>query len=371
MSKGRVFIGLSGGVDSALSAWLLQNKNYDVSAVFMKNWREDFCPSATNTKSNYCTQDDDLNDAISVCDHLSISLEVVDFSKQYYERVFTHFLYEYKHGRTPNPDVFCNAYIKFDSFLNYALSNGADYIATGHYARVEKGPDGIYRLLKGTDLTKDQSYFLYRLNQYQLQHVIFPLGNLDKVTVRKLARKIGLPNANKRDSTGICSVGERPFREFLSSFLPAHPGPIYTLDGKYLGQHQGLMFHTIGQRRGLGIGGVRGYDANLAWYVVSKDVNRNALIVCLGEHHPSLYCRIVDLGDLSWIGECPSDGSNCYLSQVRYHQSDQLCEYYGFGTASGRVVFSSPQRAVAPGQSLVIYDGAICMGGGICVSMEN
>ncbi|CUT16953.1 MULTISPECIES: tRNA 2-thiouridine(34) synthase MnmA [Candidatus Ichthyocystis] len=364
MSKKRVFVGISGGVDSALSAWLLQNKNYDVHAVFMKNWREDFFPSGSG--GSYCTQDADLNDAIAVCEHLSISLEVLDFSEQYYERVFSYFLDEYRKGRTPNPDVLCNSYIKFDSFLNYALSQGADGIATGHYARIECGGGGVCRLLKGIDSTKDQSYFLYRLNQHQLKHALFPLGDIYKSTVRKLAFKIGLPNAGKPDSTGICFIGERPFREFLMNFIPAQPGPIYTLDGRYLGQHQGLMFHTIGQRRGLGIGGVRGCDTSQAWYVVSKDIERNALIVCMGEHHPSLYRESVNLVDLSWINDEPSNLPSRYSSQIRYHQPDQLCTYHGSDkSGTGSVAFVAPQRAVAPGQSLVLYDGAICLGGGV------
>lgn len=365
MSKKIACVGLSGGVDSSLSAWLLQSRNYEVHGVFMKNWRDDF-----SSHHSYCTQNEDLNDAISVCEFLDIPLEVVDFSKEYYEKVFSHFLSEYQQGRTPNPDVFCNAYIKFDCFLRYAQAQGADCIATGHYVRMEQCDDGTYQLLKGVDLSKDQSYFLYRLNQEQLSYAVFPLGGFHKTTVRRLARQIGLPNADKRDSTGICFIGERPFREFLSHFVSAQPGPIYTIDGQYLGDHQGLMFHTIGQRKGLGVGGVRGFSTQQAWYVVSKDVKKNALIVCLGRDHPALYRDSIDLCDLSWVGEPPTE-SVPYFSQIRYHQPDQLCFYHPLSERVAHTSFIVPQRAVASGQSVVFYNGNVCLGGGIVFSDEE
>jgi len=290
MGKKRVIVGMSGGVDSSVAALLLKQQGYAVSGLFMKNWEDD-------DTAEYCSSREDLIDAVAVAEKLGIDIDVVNFSAEYKDRVFGDFLREYQAGRTPNPDVLCNAEIKFKAFLDHALAQGADCIATGHYAQV-RDVDGLHQLLKAEDGTKDQSYFLYRLNQAQLAKTLFPLGKLYKREVRDIARREGLPNHDKKDSTGICFIGERPFREFLNRYLPANPGEIRTPDGKLLGRHQGLMFHTVGQRQGLGIGGSRDGDGE-PWYVAAKDLQHNRLIVVQGHDHPALLADRLTALDLT------------------------------------------------------------------------
>src|SRR5690625_2662487 len=319
--KERVVVGLSGGVDSAIAAWVLKQQGYEVVGLFMKNWEDD-------DDSEYCSTRQDLIDAASVADLIGIELEAVNFADEYKDRVFAEFLREYSAGRTPNPDVLCNAEIKFKAFLDHAMALGAEHIATGHYARVRRaeGPAGSrMQLLRGVDASKDQSYFLHRLTQAQLERTWFPLGELNKSEVRRIATEIGLPNASKKDSTGICFIGERPFREFLSRYLPTQPGPILTDDGQEVGQHVGLSFYTLGQRKGLGIGGVRGRQqadgtAN-AWYAARKDLAANVLYVVQGHDHPWLLQRSLVAQDASWVaGEPPAAG--CYGVKSRYRQAD-------------------------------------------------
>src|SRR5512138_2206879 len=310
MSAGRVVIGMSGGVDSSVAAWLLKQQGYDVVGMFMKNWEDD-------DDDEYCSTREDLVDAVSAAETIGIDVEAVNFSTEYKERVFASFLAEYRAGRTPNPDVLCNAEIKFRAFLDHALALGAERIATGHYARVSD-VDGRFELLKGADASKDQSYFLYRLNQAQLSRTLFPLGGMLKRDVRALAQRVGLPNHAKRDSTGICFIGERPFREFLMRYLPTSPGPMETPDGREVGRHHGLMYYTIGQRQGLGIGG-----PGEAWYVAGKDLGRNRLIVVQGHAHPALFGIDLHAGQLSWVGAQPAPGD--YAAKTRYRQADAPC----------------------------------------------
>lgn len=364
--KGRVVIGLSGGVDSSVSAWLLKEQGYEVVGLFMKNWEDD-------DDSEYCSTRQDWLDAISVADLLDLEIETVNFAPEYKDRVFADFLREYSAGRTPNPDVLCNAEIKFKAFLDHAMALGAERIATGHYARVRevKASQGSeWQLLKAIDHTKDQSYFLHRLTQQQLSRALFPLGEIPKTEVRHIARQLGLPNAAKKDSTGICFIGERPFREFLSRYLPTKAGPIKTPDGKVVGQHQGLAFYTLGQRKGLGIGGVKGHQ-NLdgsapAWYSARKDLEANTLYVVQGHDHPWLLQDTLSAQDVSWIAGY-SPGPGLYGAKARYRQPDAVCELTGeISDQSGfKLVFESAQWAVTPGQSAVLYDGDICLGGGI------
>ncbi|WP_193087065.1 tRNA 2-thiouridine(34) synthase MnmA [Advenella sp. FME57] len=363
--KPRVVVGMSGGVDSSVSAWLLKEQGYEVIGLFMKNWEDD-------DDSEYCSTRQDWLDAASVADLVGVDIEAVNFSADYKDRVFSEFLREYSAGRTPNPDVLCNAEIKFKAFLDHALTLGADYIATGHYARVRAVQrHGVteYELLKGLDASKDQSYFLHRLNQAQLSKALFPLGEIDKTEVRQIAHKLGLPNAAKKDSTGICFIGERPFREFLNRYLPTNPGPILTDDGQQVGQHHGLAFYTLGQRKGLGIGGVKGRqnDDGIAdaWYVARKDLQNNTLYVVSGHDHPWLLQHEVRAEDVSWVaGHAPVAGP--YGAKTRYRQVDAPCELI-LGSDPGRLhlKFSQAQWAVTPGQSSVLYDGDICLGGGI------
>lgn len=355
MAKRQIVVGMSGGVDSSVAAWLLKQEGHEVIGLFMKNWEDD-------DTDEYCSSREDLIDAVAVADKIGIDIETVNFSAEYKERVFSDFLKQYQAGRTPNPDVLCNAEIKFKAFLDHALNLGADLIATGHYAQVCK-TDGLLQLLKADDGTKDQSYFLYRLNQQQLSKTIFPLGKLYKREVRELAKREGLPNHDKKDSTGICFIGERPFREFLSRYLPKTPGPIETTDGNVLGEHEGLMYHTIGQRQGLGIGG-----KGEAWYVVAKDVERNALIVVQGHDHPLLFRPKLTSTELSWVSGKPPHCNWVYTAKTRYRQTDAACSISQVNETRCTIEFAEPQWAVTPGQSVVVYESKACLGGGIIES---
>jgi len=351
----KIVVGLSGGVDSAVAALLLKRAGHDVVGLFMKNWEDD-------DDDRYCSTREDLVDAVSVAERIGIEIEAVNFAAEYRERVFASFLAEYRAGRTPNPDVMCNAEIKFKAFLDHALALGAERIATGHYARVEER-DGRFVLLKGLDPGKDQSYFLHRLTQAQLARTMFPVGHLLKSDVRRLAREAGLPNHAKRDSTGICFIGERPFREFLSRYLPKEPGPMATPAGERVGEHQGLMYYTIGQRQGLGIGGRR-EGAGDPWYVAGKDLEANTLIVVQGHDHDLLLKRRLAAADASWIaGDMPRGGA--FGAKTRYRQADSACELVPSGERSFELEFPAPQWAVTPGQSAVLYRGDECLGGGI------
>ncbi len=369
--KRRIVVGLSGGVDSAVSAWLLKQQGHDVVGLFMKNWEDD-------DDDEYCSTRQDLIDAAAVADVIGIDLEAVNFAAEYKDRVFAAFLSEYEAGRTPNPDVLCNAEIKFKAFLDHAMRLGADRIATGHYARLAPDDDDRVRLLKAIDDTKDQSYFLHRLDQSQLRRALFPLGDMRKTDVRALAERIGLPNARKKDSTGICFIGERPFREFLNRYLPTKPGPIRTPDGtphgRVVGTHVGLAFYTLGQRRGIGIGGVkRASDddaASGAWFVARKDMATNTLWVVRGHDHPWLLTTRVVFDDASWIaGEAPR--STRLSAKTRYRQHDAPCRLERDGDDRWALLFDDPQRAVTPGQSAVLYDGDVCIGGGVITAGES
>ena len=352
----KVVVGLSGGVDSAVAALLLKRAGHDVVGLFMKNWEDD-------DDDEYCSTREDLVDAVSVAERIGIDVEAVNFAAEYRERVFASFLEEYRAGRTPNPDVLCNAEIKFKAFLDYAMAQGAEAIATGHYARVEER-GGRFVLLKGVDPSKDQSYFLHRLNQAQLSRTMFPVGGLLKSEVRRIAREAGLPNHAKRDSTGICFIGERPFREFLSRYLPREPGPIVTAQGEEVGQHVGLMYYTLGQRQGLGIGGRRESSGD-PWYVAGKDLGTNTLTVVQGHDHERLLSRRLVAGDASWVGgEVPSAQAPL-AAKTRYRQSDAPCTFQPQGQDAFSLEFEVPQWAVTPGQSAVVYRGELCLGGGV------
>jgi tRNA-specific 2-thiouridylase len=348
-------VGLSGGVDSAVAAALLLDQGYRVDALFMKNWDEDDEPG-------YCPAEQDLADARAVANLLGVTLHTVSFSGQYWNRVFAYFLAEYQAGRTPNPDILCNQEIKFKAFLDYALELGADAIATGHYARVAGEPNRR-RLLKGRDHNKDQSYFLYRLDQRALNHSLFPVGDLEKSQVREIAAQRGLPNSAKKDSTGICFIGERKFRDFLARYLPARPGDIVSIDGELLGRHQGLMFHTIGQRQGLGIGGLKDASGE-PWYVVDKQIATNRLVVAQGKQHPALFRSVLQAGDLHWISGQPPPTPCACQARIRYRQAVQSCTLLTLEADTARVEFDAPQRAVTPGQAVVFYSGDDCLGGG-------
>jgi tRNA-specific 2-thiouridylase len=359
MRRQKVIVGMSGGVDSSVAAWLLKQQGFDVVGLFMKNWEDD-------DTDDYCTSRTDLVDAVSVADVIGIDIEAVNFAAQYRERVFAHFLREYQAGRTPNPDVLCNSEIKFRAFLDHALAMGADWIATGHYARVRRNATGV-ELLKASDATKDQSYFLHRLTQAQLAPVLFPLGDLPKRDVRAIARREGIPTWAKKDSTGICFIGERPFRDFLARYLPREPGPIETPDRSAVGRHSGLAYYTLGQRQGLGIGGTRaGGDA--PWFVAGKDRSRNALIVVQGHDHPLLYRGEVAAREMHWIAgvACAAHPLTRIGAKTRYRMPDAACavEIDGDGV---RARFDAPQWAPTPGQYLVLYDGDVCLGGGVIV----
>ena len=362
----KVVVGMSGGVDSAVTALLLKRQGYQVTGLFMKNWEDD-------DDSEYCSTRQDLVDVASVCDVIGIDLEVVNFSAEYKDRVFADFLREYEAGRTPNPDVLCNSEIKFRCFLDHAMQMGAERIATGHYAQVRPWTnDGRteYQLLKAEDGTKDQSYFLYRLTQEQLAKTMFPLGTLYKREVRRIAAEAGLHVAEKKDSTGICFIGERPFREFLMRYLPTRPGEIRALDdGRVLGEHQGLMYHTIGQRKGLHIGGIKGNQDEAgehdAWYVAGKDVKANVLYVVQGHAHPALLKDRLVAGDLNWIAGRDPHTNWVYTAKPRYRTPDQPCEIDRIAEGRAEIAFAQPQWAVTPGQSVVVYESKVCLGGGI------
>ena len=355
-SAKRIVVGLSGGVDSAVAALLLKQQGHDVLGLFMKNWEDD-------DTDDYCSSRQDLVDAVAAAERIGIDVDVVNFSAEYKDRVFTEFLAEYQAGRTPNPDVLCNAEIKFRAFLDHALGLGADYIATGHYAKVRE-LDGLFQLLKAEDGSKDQSYFLHRLNQEQLGKTLFPLGRLYKREVREIARREGLANHDKKDSTGICFIGERPFREFLNRYLPANPGHIYSLDGRLVGQHIGLMFYTLGQRQGLGIGGQRDGDGD-AWYVADKDFARNRLVVVQGRENRALYSHRLTAVNLSWISGSAPPCHWVYGAKTRYRQKDAPSTLSACDADRCTVEFAEPQWAVTPGQSVVVYESQVCLGGGI------
>ena len=364
-AKQRVVVGLSGGVDSAVSAWLLKQQGHEVVGIFMKNWEDD-------DDDEYCSTRQDFLDAAAVADVIGIEIEHVNFAAEYKDRVFAEFLREYQAGRTPNPDVLCNAEIKFKAFLDHAMRLGAEKIATGHYARVREVANGEVQLLKGLDPLKDQSYFLHRLTQAQLAKTLFPVGELPKTEVRRIAAEIALPNAKKKDSTGICFIGERPFREFLNRYLSHAPGPIQDERGRTLGEHVGLSFYTLGQRQGLGIGGVkdkkarRGGGDHAPWYVARKDLATNTLVVVQGHELPWLQYRSLEAGDLSWVaGRAPAPGP--LAAKTRYRQADALCALAAVSAEAFTLHFppEAPQWAVTPGQSAVLYDGEVCLGGGV------
>ena len=355
----KVIVGISGGVDSSVSALCLTQQGYEVEALFMKNWHED-------TESGECSWEADVEDALQVCDTLNIPLNTVDLSADYWDSVFSTILEDFKKGLTPNPDILCNQEIKFKAFHDHALTLGADLIATGHYARID-GDSKCNRLLKGVDVNKDQSYFLCRLNQEQLSRSLFPIGEMNKDDVRNIARDLNFKTHDKKDSTGICFIGERPFKEFLGQFIPVNKGPIMTADGLLLGEHDGVYFYTIGQRQGLGIGGIRG-NSGEPWYVIDKDKGENILFVAQGENNELLYSSGVNSVNLHWIGHAPADYPYHCHAKTRYRQADQACiiEYFDGNTA--RIVFKVPQRAVTPGQYIVFYDDEICLGGGVIAS---
>ncbi|MFO1361752.1 MAG: tRNA 2-thiouridine(34) synthase MnmA [Burkholderiales bacterium] len=356
MSAERIVVGMSGGVDSSVAALLLKRAGHEVVGLFMKNWEDD-------DDDEYCSTRQDLVDVAAVADLLGIELDVVNFAAAYRERVFAEFLREYAAGRTPNPDVLCNAEIKFKAFLDHALALGASRIATGHYAGV-RARDGRFELLKGADPAKDQSYFLHRLTQAQLARVAFPLERLRKTEVRRIAHEAGLPVAEKKDSTGICFIGERPFRAFLNRYLPHRRGPMKTPAGRVVGEHVGLAFHTIGQRSGLGIGGTKGGDG-APWYVAGKDLAANALIVVQGHDHPLLSRRALVAADLAWVAGAPPPTGATYGGKIRYRQADAACRIAAQDAERCEIEFEEPQWAVAPGQSVVLYSGEVCLGGGV------
>lgn len=365
----KVILGLSGGVDSSVSLKLLKDEGYDVTAMFMRNW-----DSATNNDilgnpdidDDVCPQEKDFQDAKKVCEELGIELHRIDFIEEYWDTVFTYFLNEYKSGRTPNPDIMCNKYIKFNAFLKHASDMGADYIAMGHYARVRHEKDKSY-LLRGVDSNKDQTYFLCQISQEQLRHALFPVGHLTKQEVRKIAKDANLWTAEKKDSTGICFIGERNFHQFLKNYLPSKPGKMVTVDGKVIGEHDGLMYYTIGQRKGLGIGGNNEFD-NSAWFVCGKDLEKNELIV--GQGHDSIYL-ISDncfASNVNWICDKPIEGK-AYTAKFRYRQADNDVTLKYIDDDHIQVFYPKGVRAVTPGQAVVIYDGEICMGGAIIDSV--
>ncbi|MEC8112104.1 MAG: tRNA 2-thiouridine(34) synthase MnmA [Pseudomonadota bacterium] len=350
-----VIVGMSGGVDSSVAALMLIEAGYKVEGLFMKNWEED-------DGTEYCTAKEDLADAQSVADQLGIHLHSANFAAEYWDGVFDHFLSEYRAGRTPNPDILCNREIKFRAFLDYATQLGADLIATGHYVQTDAAGDTT-QLRKGVDGNKDQSYFLHQVNHQALGRSLFPVGNVDKTLVREKAASAGFVTARKKDSTGICFIGERRFRDFLKQYLPAQPGPIVSVDGDELGEHEGLMYHTIGQRQGLRIGGLANRPP-APWYVVGKNVTDNVLVVAQGNEHPALFKTQLTAADVIWIsGEPPTLPFRCH-AKIRYRQADQPCEVSATDSKV-QVSFTTPQRAVTPGQSVVFYEGDICLGGGV------
>ncbi|MBX9597949.1 MAG: tRNA 2-thiouridine(34) synthase MnmA [Burkholderiales bacterium] len=350
----KVVVGMSGGVDSSVAAYLLKQQGYEVIGIFMQNWEDD-------NNDGYCTIKEDSMDAIAVADLLGIEIEIVNFAKEYKERVFSYFLAEYQAGRTPNPDILCNSEIKFKAFLEHALNLGAEYVATGHYVDKQVSQHGEV-LVKAADKNKDQSYFLYRLNQYQISHSLFPLGGMCKPEVRKIAAELNLPNASKKDSTGICFIGERPFRAFLQQYMPIKSGKMVTPDGKIVGEHQGLMYYTIGQRKGLGIGG-----QGDPWFVADKNLSANELIVVQGHQHPMLLKQTLRASQLSF-GQNVLPAAGYYTAKTRYRMQDAACQLGYVNEDCIELSFTEPQWAITPGQSVVIYDGELCLGGGIIVS---
>ena len=352
----RVIVGMSGGVDSAVAALLLIEQGYQVEGLFMKNWEED-------DEAGHCGAQDDLKDAQTVCNQLDIHLHKANFSHEYWEQVFQKFLAEYQSCRTPNPDILCNKEIKFKTFLEHGLGLGANLIATGHYARNELNTD-LYFMRKGIDKNKDQTYFLYTLGQKELAHSLFPLGTLSKVRVREIARTAGFNIHSKKDSTGICFIGERQFRSFISRYLTPQPGDITTLTGKIIGRHQGLMYYTIGQRQGLGIGGHR-QGTGEPWYVAARDKATNRLIVVQGHDHPKLFHRGLYAEQPHWIGGQAPELPYRYTARIRYRQSMQACRLERETNGTYRVIFEQPQWAIAPGQAVVFYQNDVCLGGGI------
>ncbi len=358
-----IVVGMSGGVDSSVTALLLLEQGHHVTGLFMKNWEED-------DGTEYCTAMADLADAQQVCDRLGIELKTVNFATEYWDQVFEVFLSEFKAGRTPNPDILCNKHVKFKAFLDYAIQDlGADFIATGHYARVAE-KDGEYSLLKGLDPDKEQSYFLYTLKQYELARTLFPIGHLHKNEIRRLAQQAGFDNYRKKDSTGICFIGERKFTEFLQRYLPTQPGEIRTSEGQKIGTHQGLMYYTLGQRQGLGIGGVK--DApDEPWYVLDKDLQNNVLIVGQGHDHPLMLHNTLEASRLDWCSGKPLSEIIKCTAKTRYRQEDQPCRLEPLGGDRIKAIFFTPQRAITPGQSVVFYQGETCLGGGIIESKTN
>lgn len=347
----RVVLGMSGGVDSSVAAHLLLEQGYEVIGVFMKNWDD-------SEDSEFCSATEDFEDVVAVAEQLNIPYYSVNFEKQYWDNVFEYFLDEYRKGRTPNPDVMCNKEIKFKAFLDYAMSLDADYVAMGHYAQVERTPDGV-KMLRGVDTNKDQTYFLNQLTQAQLEKTLFPLGHLEKSEVRAIAEQQSLKTAKKKDSTGICFIGERDFKEFLGQFLPAQPGKMKTMDGQVMGKHDGLMYYTLGQRHGLGIGG-----AGEPWFVVGKDLENNDLLVGQGFHHDALYSNALTAIDVNWM--TPSDLPETFTctAKFRYRQPDTEVTVHRNAEGKVEVVFAEPVRAITPGQAVVFYDGMECLGGG-------
>ena len=358
MKNKKIIVGVSGGVDSSVTALLLKQQGYEVTGVFMKNWEDD-------DTDEFCSAEEDIQDAQAICDQIGIPFKKINFSAEYWDFVFEYFLAEYKAGRTPNPDILCNKEIKFKAFLDYAKSLGSDLMATGHYARKDFIA-GKYRLLKGIDHNKDQSYFLYTLQQEQLKHAIFPIGEISKPNVRKIAEEHKLITHNKKDSTGICFIGERKFTEFLNQYLPAMPGAITDEFGTKIGVHQGLMYHTIGQRQGLGIGGVKDRPEE-PWFAAKKDMSTNTLIAVQGHNHPLLLSKELKANKLSWVdGNPPAESFTC-TAKTRYRQSDQKCQIHLNNKGELKAIFHHPQRAITPGQSIVLYDDDVCLGGGIIV----
>jgi tRNA-specific 2-thiouridylase len=365
MTKQKIIVGMSGGVDSSVAALLLIEQGYEVEGLFMKNWEED-------DDKDYCAAAVDLKDATAICATLNIKLHTINFSSEYWDRVFQHFLDEYRAGRTPNPDILCNKEIKFRAFLEHAQTLGADKIATGHYAR-SRLHDSSTQLLRGLDSNKDQSYFLHALNQYQLSHAMFPVGEFDKSVIRELAKKNNLTTHDKKDSTGICFIGERRFSTFLEKYLPAQPGDIQSVDGDTIGRHNGLMYYTLGQRKGLGIGGLKDSDEE-PWYVVEKDLVNNVLKVAQGHNHPVMFHNTLEASQINWIEntEPEIDSTTEQLTaKIRYRQSDQNCTLNKIDQDRYQVRFVTPQRAITPGQSVVFYQGEVCLGGGVIESMFN